>query len=341
MSVAGSGKMDHYPFGMEIPGKTFSSGYRYGFNGKEKDNELKGAGNSVDYGARFYDPRLGKWWSVDPMRQIYGAVSPYHFGGNNPVNILDADGNILKDKNGNIIATANARVDGEHNKKTYSYKFKDGSSASLQVSYKYVTIYTDEGNPVTAQMVTKVIYTETGKNGKTVQKPVPKALDASANCHGYAFAEGKVIITDDASLKAIIKDEYKYISQNPGDSKNADVLVILDAANTTSEDDLKRGEIDVDDWHHTAKKEKLNGKPKRTYTDKDTERARRFNLTPAEVETYDDDEGDQKILYYKKEKNKDGRRVSTTSGTVSNGVRTVSAEEAARILQTLKPATTN
>jgi hypothetical protein len=43
---------------MMMPGRKFSagSGYRYGFNGKENDNEVKGEGNQQDYGMRIYDP---------------------------------------------------------------------------------------------------------------------------------------------------------------------------------------------------------------------------------------------------------------------------------------------
>jgi RHS repeat-associated protein len=57
-----------YPFGMNMPGRTFnSSEYRYGFNGMEKDDEIKGEGNSLDFGARIYDPRLGRWLSEETI----------------------------------------------------------------------------------------------------------------------------------------------------------------------------------------------------------------------------------------------------------------------------------
>jgi len=46
--------------------------YRYGFNGKENDNEVKGSGNQQDYGMRIYDPRLGRFLSVDPLYREYG-----------------------------------------------------------------------------------------------------------------------------------------------------------------------------------------------------------------------------------------------------------------------------
>ncbi|MEZ2442984.1 RHS repeat-associated core domain-containing protein [Chitinophaga sp. RCC_12] len=45
--------------------------YRYGFNGKENDNEVKGEGNQQDYGMRIYDPRLGRFLSVDPLTKGY------------------------------------------------------------------------------------------------------------------------------------------------------------------------------------------------------------------------------------------------------------------------------
>jgi RHS repeat-associated protein len=69
-----------------------SSGYRFGFNGKEQDDEVKGNGNSLDYGARIYDSRLGRWMSIDPLQQEYPNYSPYNYVANNPVFYIDADG---------------------------------------------------------------------------------------------------------------------------------------------------------------------------------------------------------------------------------------------------------
>ncbi|WP_436489818.1 RHS repeat-associated core domain-containing protein [Chitinophaga sp. ARDCPP14] len=66
--------------------------YRYGFNGKENDNEVKGEGNQQDYGMRVYDPRIGKFLSVDPLTPQYPWYTPYQFAGNNPVKFIDMDG---------------------------------------------------------------------------------------------------------------------------------------------------------------------------------------------------------------------------------------------------------
>jgi len=73
--------------------QTFNKGdYRYGFNGKEKDDEWHGSGNSYDYGFRIYDPRLAKFLSVDPLIKGYPFYTPYQFASNNPVVAIDLDG---------------------------------------------------------------------------------------------------------------------------------------------------------------------------------------------------------------------------------------------------------
>ena len=78
---------------MQMETRSFTSGeYRFGFNGKEKDDEIKGAGNAVDFGARIYDGRLGRWLSVDPMVRKYPGFTPYNFAINNPLCWIDKDG---------------------------------------------------------------------------------------------------------------------------------------------------------------------------------------------------------------------------------------------------------
>ena len=87
----------YYPFGSLQPGRHSSTSLtsRYGFNGMEKDNELKGEGNSLDFGARMYDSRIGKWKSVDAFERNYPYQGTYNFSKNNPVWSKDPDGNIV------------------------------------------------------------------------------------------------------------------------------------------------------------------------------------------------------------------------------------------------------
>lgn len=84
---------DYAPFGSPLPGRNFQSAeYRYGFNGKENDNEVKGEGNQQDYGMRIYDPRLGRFLSTDPLSKIYPMLTPYQFASNTPIQAVDLDG---------------------------------------------------------------------------------------------------------------------------------------------------------------------------------------------------------------------------------------------------------
>ena len=48
--------------------KARMSEYRFGFNGKEKIDEINGAGNDMDFGARIYDARICRWLSLDPLQ---------------------------------------------------------------------------------------------------------------------------------------------------------------------------------------------------------------------------------------------------------------------------------
>ena len=84
---------DYYPGGMPMPGRSYSSNaYRFGFNGKENDNEVKGTGNNQDYGMRIYDPRIIRFNSVDPLTSEYPWYTPYQFAGNKFIWAIDRDG---------------------------------------------------------------------------------------------------------------------------------------------------------------------------------------------------------------------------------------------------------
>ena len=82
-----------YPFGAPQPGRVWNGdSARYGYNGKEKDNEVNGSGNEYDYGFRVYNPRLGRFLSVDPLAPEYPEWSAYPFAMNRVVDGVDRDG---------------------------------------------------------------------------------------------------------------------------------------------------------------------------------------------------------------------------------------------------------
>ena len=82
----------YYPFGMIMPGRSGGEDYRHGFNGKEQDPEVSGTGNQYDYGFRIYNPRLGRFLSVDALSGFYAAWTPYMFAQNRPIKAIDLNG---------------------------------------------------------------------------------------------------------------------------------------------------------------------------------------------------------------------------------------------------------
>ena len=120
---------DYSPFGVELDGRTVSGGYRYGFQNQEKDDEIKGEGNSVNYTFRMYDPRLGRFFSVDPMSKKFACNSPYSFAQNRVIDGFDWKG--LKWKDG-----AGKEISDEKLKEVKVYIFHDKDfSSQAQAQY--------------------------------------------------------------------------------------------------------------------------------------------------------------------------------------------------------------
>jgi RHS repeat-associated protein len=102
--------IDYYAFGMQMPGKKLlrepdangnplyvaangSVGdYRYGYQGQETDDEIKGEGNSVNYKYRMHDPRIGRFFAVDPLAAEYPWNSPYAFSENVVIHMVELEG---------------------------------------------------------------------------------------------------------------------------------------------------------------------------------------------------------------------------------------------------------
>jgi RHS repeat-associated protein len=84
---------DYSPFGVLLTERTVeSANFRRGFQGQEHDDEVKGDGNSVNFKYRMHDPRLGRFFAVDPLVKKYPFYSAYQFSGNKVIRFIELEG---------------------------------------------------------------------------------------------------------------------------------------------------------------------------------------------------------------------------------------------------------
>jgi RHS repeat-associated protein len=86
---------DYYSFGSIMENRYYeadTNGYRFGFNSKEKDDEIWGIGKGHSYEYRIYNADYGRFLSVDPMFRVFPRNSPYAYAENSPIAYVDAVG---------------------------------------------------------------------------------------------------------------------------------------------------------------------------------------------------------------------------------------------------------
>ena len=125
----------YYPFGMNIAGLSSvnsSPKNKYKYNGKRcterSRSELEGEFGLdwYDYGARFYDPIIGRFPSVDPLTEKFYNQSPYVYAYNNPIVCIDIDG-----LEGYKVTSQDNKTGTTHVKFTFNIKVINSSTASF------------------------------------------------------------------------------------------------------------------------------------------------------------------------------------------------------------------
>ncbi|MFZ4414443.1 MAG: RHS repeat domain-containing protein, partial [Bacteroidales bacterium] len=264
----------YYPFGMTIEGLAFTSTEqntpnKYLYNGKELQDDFYL--DWYDYGARFYDPVLGRWHSVDPLAEKYNSISPFAYCALNPIKFVDKDGC-------EIWLSYVHKVDGQ----------------TVNVQYKNGALFNADGSKYEGK---NSFFTRTAIQLNQLQyvgeetKNIITTLEQSDNLHtitnidpAYPDAEGNhnrsVNILDDGIIKGITESENTVTKYDPeatknvnGEKRNPKVGLIHELKHAfdrdqgtlrrgKTENGIKNSEVDAVNIENLTRKK--TGDPKRT-----------------------------------------------------------------------------
>ena len=183
---------NYYPFGTPYTQSAAvmkANTQPYKFNGKELDR-MHGL-DTYDYGARQYDPVLGRWDRMDPLCEKYYDVSPYVYCGGNPVRYVDPDGDKIVD----------AKKETKKSDTSVNYK---GESVNIDVSTTYLNAISYTGKKIdpAEYLKAKSDKTTIAKAFTPNEKVVDELLSVSYVCTkktaGDASFYAKVVISKEA-----------------------------------------------------------------------------------------------------------------------------------------------
>jgi RHS repeat-associated protein len=213
---------NYYPFGMmQDRSVTLADDNRRLYNGKELQSDafnLDGMGSDdaffdwYDYGARFYDPQIGRWHSVDPLADKAYDWSPYRYCSNNPINRIDPDGMTdfrFDKKSGEVTQVGEANDDPDKIVRTNRHgevKYKKNGEAKVAVDGIEKGILSDGQNFKTDDQIISV-----GGEGQPTLAGVEDFVTKMGEYVGVEIA-GAYLSTEkgeNAPISKVYIDEYK------------------------------------------------------------------------------------------------------------------------------------
>ena len=191
----------YYPFGMRFSGEVFANNdndFRY--NGKELLDDFgldwprfqrdclslrfgfakarqSQASGEYDYGARFYDPALGRWHAVDPLADKAPGWTPYRYGFNNPMSFIDPDGRAEREQ------TRESQQDIPWKAKNYS-SFSIEGVGGLSASNPEISVILDIYDAISGAYIGSVEVSEEGETAKGSDEGGSEGKGDAANQRG-------------------------------------------------------------------------------------------------------------------------------------------------------------
>lgn len=203
----------------------------------EKDNEIKGQGNSYDFGARLYDPRVGRWLSRDALEGKKPYLSPYQAFKNSPLIFNDPDGKdeyltiVIDDKRTGRKTTIEVEKAISTKIRTDWKEKNGGTSIASYDYYDYrttITMTIDEEGKKSIDTQYKIMYENGVKDNDFVgsnysPKPKPDLMytlfNSNLECEGGSQKGGLRLTTEDGEVSRT-----KYIAENDVKSVNIDAI---------------------------------------------------------------------------------------------------------------------
>jgi len=182
--------------------KTNYNANKYQFIGKEKQEKEFNDGTGLeeyDFGARFYDPQIARWHAIDPRASLYFRTTPYCYALNDPIDFLDSDGELIRDKNGNVVF--------------------------IPVKQQLLPHTADKQG---AEAMMGYVIANDGFTLIEAYKNLSNKKSFDTDCHGQTFCDGKLWVDNGQVRKLLAAEKYQKID----DKKNlikGDVVIYTDA----------------------------------------------------------------------------------------------------------------